>query len=463
MDKLSLISGFDVNKPSVIAFYGGGGKTSLIFALANELKLQGKKVLITTTTKIFPFAGLKTTFFEEKNINRKILAKLLEEQNPVIAGQRLSNDGKIEGFHINTITDLKSIGDTYILVEADGSKGKSIKGHAGYEPVLPDCADLITPVIGADILGASIVEENIHRVNIFRKTICRENEIKYIDEHLTASTFAHMIKIGISMSPGARIKAVLNKSDKLSASANAAKIAAVMFNQYNIPELLVTAAREKYPVRYIFKQNSLNSLVKISAVILAAGESARMGRDKLSLPFKKHTILEETLKQLLAANIDQLVLVIKPGDQLNHLSKWDRVEIAVNHDYKQGQSSSLITGLNAVNNCSQGVLFALGDQPAITTSVYNLLLKSYSQKLKIVTLPLYNGKRGNPVIFDRFLWSELVKLEGDVGGRNVIDKLAKEDLDPVDCDDPAVLIDVDTPDDYRYLHDKNNKGEDASG
>ncbi len=460
MNKLSLSRCLSINKPSVTAFYGGGGKTSLIYTLAGELSSQGKKVLITTTTKIFPYTDLKTVFIEDNRVDEKNIDLHFKEGKPIVTGQRLLNDGKIEGFNIKTIANLKASNNYYILVEADGAKGKSMKGHAEYEPVLPDCADLIIPVVGADIIGASIAEKNLHRVNIFRKTICRGYGTEFVDEQLTACAYAYMIKLGSVMAPRARIKAVLNKSDLLPTPLTAANIATFMFNEHKIPELLVTAARDNYPVHLYFKKNSLNRLVKISAVILAAGKSERMGRDKLLMPYCNHTILGETVKQLLATDIDEIILVTKPGEQWRSFADSNRIKIAVNHRYQLGQASSLITGLNAVDYCSQGVLFVLGDQPAITTPVYNLLLNTYIKNFNKVTMPVYNGKRGNPVLFDRSLWPELIKLEGDYGGRNVIKGLSTENLDFVECKDQAVILDIDTPEDYDNLTNKaiNNKG-----
>ena len=452
MNQLSLASALELKQPAVIAFCGGGGKTSLIFAYAKELTRRGEKVLITTTTKIFPFAGIKTYRGGEDKLSAELLEGCFREQKLLVAGFKINQAGKIEGYSPQAICKLKNSVPCYILIEADGAKGRPLKGHAAFEPVLPACTDITICVAGYDIVGAKIDETNIHRAEIFKKTVLKDEQKTKVDEALLARAFAHMIKLSKKQAPGSRPLAVLNKVDLLKSPFSAAKIASFLFAEGHYATFLGTMAKAENPVQYYFSRHSKSGLVKVTAVLLAAGQAKRMGTDKLALPFKGHTVLEETLARLTKAPLDEIIVVTRPGGPWQHLARPGRIKVVVNEHFKKGQATSLVCGLKAVSPATQGVLFALGDQPEVSEAVYNKLLSAYLHRLKKVTLPLYCGQRGNPVIFDRTLWPELFSLSGDVGGRMIIGTLDENDLCTVPVEDPAVIFDLDTPQDYTDLN-----------
>ena len=87
----------------------------------------------------------------------------------------------------------------------------------------------------------------------------------------------------------------------------------------------------------------------------------------------------------------------------------------------------------------QGVIFALGDQPLIGSDVYKLLMERYKSNFKQVTYPVYQERKGNPVIFDRLLWPLLMQLEGDKGGRAIISSLSPENIEVVHTDNQYIL------------------------
>lgn len=451
MDKLSLTTALSLKKPCSVAFYGGGGKTSLIFALARELSAQGEKVLITTTTKIFPFKDLKTAFLEEGLISQERIRRLFLGQNLVVLGRHLRSDGKIEGFSKEAVSRIQEHCSCYTLVEADGAKGRPVKGHASYEPVLPASADLIVPVVGADVIGAPVDEEVVHRLGIFKETVQKDYAKDYFDALLVARTFQHMMKLGRAQAPHAKLKPLLNKVDLLENPKIILDIARTIFESGAATELLGTVSGSDHPAKFNFNKRSRGGCFKVAAVLLAAGTAKRMGTDKLALPYKGHTILEETFAQLFGAGVDEIVIVARPGHRWGHLESRPGVKIVINNHYQTGQASSLICGLEAINSNTQAVLFALGDQPATGTALYKKLLDAYKTGLKKVTLPAYQGQRGNPVIFDRSLLPRLFKLKGDVGGRKIIQTLAEEEICMVQTGQRAVILDIDSPADYKKL------------
>jgi len=158
--------------------------------------------------------------------------------------------------------------------------------------------------------------------------------------------------------------------------------------------------------------------MRISAILLAAGESKRMGVDKLMLPWGKGTVLEQCLKTLLRSEANEVIVVLseKPrtlGDLIREL----RVKLVYNAESKKGMSTSIRKGLDALDPGSTGILIALGDQPFLKAKTINALLRAFAPGSGKIIVPTFQGRRGNPVLFDRIYEGELRKLRGDVGGR----------------------------------------------
>jgi len=194
----------------------------------------------------------------------------------------------------------------------------------------------------------------------------------------------------------------------------------------------------------------------ISAVVLAAGLSRRMGQPKPLVNLEGKTILQHVLCHLRASQVDEIVIVLgyKAEEILSTLEE-EGCRVVVNPDYAQGMSSSLRRGLCAVDDQAQAVLIALGDQPHISSRVINLLLRKYGQGSHQIVVPTCHGRRGHPVIFGRKYWPELLALEGDVGGREILRRHG-DDVLAVEVTDPAILQDIDEPNDGGDNHKLRN-------
>jgi molybdenum cofactor cytidylyltransferase len=123
------------------------------------------------------------------------------------------------------------------------------------------------------------------------------------------------------------------------------------------------------------------------------------------------------------------------------------VQVVVNPEWAQGQSTSVRAGLAALPADVSGALFPLVDQPGVTPDLINALIERHQATLAPVVWPEYQGRRGNPVLFDRDVFHHLVRLRGDTGGRPVLQAYARH-AERVPAPDPGVLFDIDTPDDY---------------
>ncbi len=195
----------------------------------------------------------------------------------------------------------------------------------------------------------------------------------------------------------------------------------------------------------------------ISAILLAAGSSRRMGRDKLALPFRGQPLLLSSLQPYLDSPLlERVILVIRPGygerSWLQELAgaQAGRLQLTENPLHEQGMASSLRAGVLAAPEDARGFLLALGDMPLITPQIVSAVVEGFRRTGGGIVGPLYRGQRGHPVIFDAAFRQELLQVRADVGARGIL-AAHPEQVHGVPVDDPAVLRDVDRPGDLAGL------------
>jgi len=189
----------------------------------------------------------------------------------------------------------------------------------------------------------------------------------------------------------------------------------------------------------------------VSAVLLGAGESKRMGRDKLSLPWGKKTVFEHCLDILLRSEVGEVIVVLSSRIKgMTPPMQERKVRVVSNPSYRKGMSTSIRRGVRAIHPDSKGILIALGDQPLLRTKTINALLHAFSKKRGEIILPAFQGVWGHPVIFHRRFEKELLRLKGDVGGRSIIERHLKQTR-VVRVNSAGVIKDIDTWQDYNRM------------
>ncbi len=186
----------------------------------------------------------------------------------------------------------------------------------------------------------------------------------------------------------------------------------------------------------------------ITAVVLAAGESKRMGEPKLLLPWGKSTVLQTVISTLQTSGIKD-ILVVTGGSRQQVESLIGRtVETVYNENYKSGEMlSSIQLGLSVKMREASAALICLGDQPQVEErSVRNVCNAFLSTKSKLV-VPSYQMQRGHPWLIARSLWDELIALKHPKTPRDFLNKNASK-IQYVIVDSPSVVADLDTPEDY---------------
>ena len=189
----------------------------------------------------------------------------------------------------------------------------------------------------------------------------------------------------------------------------------------------------------------------ISAILLAAGESNRMGQLKQLMHFGQSTIVERTIDNLLNSAVSETIVVLGyKEEEIRKTIAGKPVKIAINPDYQQGMSTSIIAGLKQVDKRARAVLIALGDQPFVDSQTITSLVEAFIANSRGIIIPVYQGRRGNPVIFAIKYKGELLHLKGDVGGREIIKRHPDDVLEvAVNCE--GVLLDIDTAENYTSM------------
>jgi molybdenum cofactor cytidylyltransferase len=178
----------------------------------------------------------------------------------------------------------------------------------------------------------------------------------------------------------------------------------------------------------------------VSGIILAAGQSKRMGRVKQLLPFRGKPLIFHIVCTALASRLEEVIVVLGHGaEEIGRSVDFGDAQVVMNHDYQAGQSTSLQTGISAISDRSEAALFILGDQPLLNTGVINRLIEEFEQERIGILVPTFHGKRGNPVLVGRSFFPHVESLTGDQGARALFQEYADQ------------VKDIDVGDDYLKL------------
>jgi molybdenum cofactor cytidylyltransferase len=187
----------------------------------------------------------------------------------------------------------------------------------------------------------------------------------------------------------------------------------------------------------------------VAGVILAAGESRRLGRPKQLLDVGGEPLARRVARIALLSQLDPVTVVV--GQAADQVGKWLEdldVAVAFNPDFETGQASSIRAGLRALPSDAAAVLFLLGDQPTVTSAITDAVIAEFRASRADIVQARYAGLiSGHPVLFTRSLVPELLEITGDEGGRAII---RRRDVRYVDFDEEPPP-DIDTEADYQRV------------
>lgn len=197
----------------------------------------------------------------------------------------------------------------------------------------------------------------------------------------------------------------------------------------------------------------------ISAIVLAAGQSTRMGAEnKLLLPFRGSTLIEGVVDVVTASRAGETIVVLgHEADRLRPLLAEKPVTLVDNPDYREGMSSSVRAGLGSLSPGATGAMICLTDQPLLEPEDLDRLMAALESQSggepKSIVVPVFQGQRGNPVLFSLRHRDEVMAARGPVGGCKGIVKSHPEAVLRVEMGNDHILRDIDTPGDYAALNE----------
>lgn len=448
MKNLYNLVNIKLGKREMVSLIGAGGKTSAMFRLAHELSAMGKKVLATTTTAIY---YPEKEQYDKILISEKETIDLFNDRSNgsiTVLGKSLSTEGKLKGVNPEFLDIVFNEGlFDYILVEADGAKEKSIKAPSEHEPVIPSCTTKVLGFIGMDSIGKKVCQESVHRPELFCRILgCCQGDI--IDTDMISKLIIHEEGLFKAAPVLAERYLILNKTEEESDKIAAYDIVQILMSKgYKAAGIIISSMKDLW-----FR----NGVKNISGIILAAGLSKRMGVDKLLLPIGGVPLIERVIAAAFKSKLGEIIIVCS-SDKVASIGRKYRAKIVNNIAPILGQSYSVRLGVENSRKSADGFMFLVGDQPLITESIINVLIESFIPSSCNAVVPLYNGTRGNPVIFASSLRAKLMELSGDMGGRILLEELG-DSIITVNFEDEKPGFDIDTREEYERvlgLEDEN--------
>jgi molybdenum cofactor cytidylyltransferase len=436
---LTLAEALRLNTPCITAFIGSGGKTTAIFQLARQIK---PPVIVTATSHM---GAWQLTYADRHIIATDINPLIDPDFDP---NQVILVTGEIEGGRTRPVSEdvlqrlreICRVRSIPLLIEADGSRQKPLKAWAEHEPTVPAFVDVVVEVVGMNGLGRPLSEENVHRAHLFS-----EQSQLGRGEIVTRTALTHILLH--QTKPWDRLPASVRR--------------AILLNQADTPEQQAAARGMAGELLSKFHAVLISSLIQkkifavhepVAGVVLAAGESTRYGRPKQFLDWRGESFVRVVARRALEAGLSPVLVVTGSGGrEIEQVMVDLDVQIVGNQNWERGQSESIRAGIRvmtAPSNHPGACIFLLVDQPQITPAILQALTEKHAEGLYSIIAPLVMDRRANPVLFDKRTFPDLLTLQGDVGGRAIFHKHPVEYLP---WHDDRLLLDVDTPEQYRRL------------
>jgi CTP:molybdopterin cytidylyltransferase MocA len=215
-----------------------------------------------------------------------------------------------------------------------------------------------------------------------------------------------------------------------------------------VQEIAVSICAQLVQVRH--QRQLLRKIPSVTAIILGAGESSRMGKPKLLLPFGDTTMIGTVISNVLASSVEKVIVVLGSNYEPHHqIVKDYPVEIVHNKRYRDGMFSSVQCGLKAVSNATDAIMVLLGDQPMIQTGEMDQLIESYRDSEKEIAIASHEKKRGHPILFGPKFINEILGFPKDASLRDLLQNHPAEILEMKTAND-RILRDIDTENDYQF-------------
>ncbi|HVH60921.1 MAG TPA: NTP transferase domain-containing protein [Candidatus Sulfotelmatobacter sp.] len=198
---------------------------------------------------------------------------------------------------------------------------------------------------------------------------------------------------------------------------------------------------------------------RITAVVLAAGASTRMGTAKQLLQIDGQPLVQHVLDNVQRSGVGEIILVLgHSAEAIQRELKLEGAKVVFNENFLQGMGTSLKAGLAAVDSKVQAALIILADQPFVRPETLDQLIAAHERTRAQIVIPTFRGFRGNPVLLDRSVFPEVMGLSGDIGCRAIFGE-HQDGIVKCEVEDVGILLDIDQKQDYESLRNSKNRRE----
>jgi molybdenum cofactor cytidylyltransferase len=489
----SLGEALRLDSSEIVAFVGGGGKTCLLQWLADDLSASGRRVVATTTTGMYLHqlerwgpvllerepahlvSRVRACFGTDGRVVAvatglaSVAAGSSTIDAPALTSSALSPiarpvdpaSSKVGGVPTELPVMVGRAADADVVVEADGSKGKSLKAFAEHEPAMPAGVTTIVQVAGVDVIGKPLVDEFVHRPDLVARMTGAAP-----GEPVTSDVFAACLSGQLTELrnrwPKARVMTFLNKADDA--------VHEELARRAGLRLLAAPAAPDRVLAGSCRDRRFMPVAPAISAIVLAAGCGARMGRPKLLLSLAGRPLVDYAVEAATSSWVAETIVVVGcEAERLEEALAGKRVRIVRNDAYATGMSSSMRVGLAAASRSAamagpslrrapepavepalEAVVFLLGDQPFVTGRLVDLVIAEFLRTRAAIVRPVLDGLPRHPVLVASSLFAELLEQDGDLGARAVIQR-HPADVALVPIADRLAALDVDTSEEYEMV------------
>ena len=429
---------FRLGPQDKIALVGSGGKTTLMFQLARD---YGTPVVCTTTTHL----ALDQLSQADTHLMVTDITQLPDPAQSPPGGVVLITGPEIEPNRVGSppqdvLEALVGLAEKWscpLIIEADGARKLPLKAPADHEPPIPDCVDAVITVVGLSGLGKPLREDWVHRPEIYSRLVGLPEGGTLESQHLVQELTS--LQGGLKNIPdGARRILLINQVDSFPNWKTFYQHMDALLSSYQAVGFSVLADEMLLEVHE-----------RIAGIVLAAGGSTRFGEPKQLLDWFGKPLVTHAVELAEAGGLSPVLVVTGADhDTVSEVLRTAPVEVVCNTGWAEGQSSSVRAGVQSLPVTVGGAVFLLVDQPLIPPALIEKLLQTHHRSPAPILLPKIGDRAGNPVLFDREVFDDLMKLGGDIGGRALFEAYPTR---YIPWDEAESQQDIDTPEDYQRM------------
>jgi len=402
-------------------------------------------VIVTTTTKLgFEQSDLAASHMVAAKAGdlHALLARLRGWGSVLVTGPLGTGEPKwlgLDEIQMELAHEACVDAGAIMLIEADGARRRSLKAPAAHEPAIPAHADMVVPVAGIDAVGAPLSEDAVHRPALLAQLLDMDMGCALSAQHIADLMTSDQGGLK-SVPEGSQIRLLINKIETKEQLEIGKSIASQALQSESVDAVVLGAVAGEVPV--------LEVRGRIAGVVLAGGASTRLNRPKQLVRWRGKPLVWHAVQAARTGGLNPVIVVLgSGGEDVKAAIRGEDVIFADNPDWREGQSTSIRCGLAATTDRVEAAIFLLSDMPLVDKAIIRALVRRHQNTLAPIIVPRIGGRRTNPVLFDRAAFSDLMKLQGDVGGRVLFDHFSIEAIDWHE----DVFMDIDTDEDLRRL------------